>query len=120
MRLKLDENIPHRLAGLLAQMGHDVDTVIEEGLNGQTDEVIWKAVKENDRFLITQDLDFSDTRLFTPGTHAGLLLLRLREPGRENLFRRVLTAFQDENVETWQGCFAGFTDHKLRILHPPK
>ncbi len=27
MRLKLDENIPHRLTGFLSQLGHDVGWV---------------------------------------------------------------------------------------------
>jgi hypothetical protein len=32
------------------------------------------------RFLVTRDLDFSDVRTFAPGTHRGLLLVRLRKP----------------------------------------
>ena len=72
MRIKLDENIPHRLKAILEQMGHDVDTVFAEGLNGKSDDVIWEAVQQNDRFLITQDLDFSNTHQFAPGTHAGI------------------------------------------------
>jgi len=30
MKIKLDENIPHRLTELLERMGHDVDTVFDE------------------------------------------------------------------------------------------
>lgn len=35
MRIKLDENLPGRLVSLLAQMGHDVDTVPAEGIEGK-------------------------------------------------------------------------------------
>jgi predicted nuclease of predicted toxin-antitoxin system len=119
MRIKLDENIPYRLAEFLKQIGHDVDTVYEEGLNGNTDEAIWEAVKQNDRFLITQDLDFADIHQFAPGTHAGILILRLREPGRENLFQRMLSVFQNEEVESWHRCFVVITDRKLRVQRPP-
>ncbi len=38
-----------------------------------------------ERFLITQDLDFSDMRRYGPGTHAGLLLVRIGQPGRQVL-----------------------------------
>jgi hypothetical protein len=34
MNIKLDENIPHRLVGILVNMGHEVDTVQQEGLAG--------------------------------------------------------------------------------------
>jgi hypothetical protein len=40
MRIKLDENIPHRVAELLRGMGHDVDTVLGEDLKGKPDEVV--------------------------------------------------------------------------------
>lgn len=119
MRIKLDENIPHRLADVLEQMGHDVDTVFDEGLKGKSDEEIWAAVRQHDRFWITQDLDFSNIHQFTPGTHAGILILRLRDPGRKNLFRRILTVFQGEDVESWKRCFVVITDRKLRVQRPP-
>jgi predicted nuclease of predicted toxin-antitoxin system len=119
MRIKLDENIPHRLTVILEQMGHDVDTVFGEGLNGKSDDVIWEAVRQNDRFLITQDLDFSNIHQFAPGTHAGILILRLHDPGRENLFRKILTVFQREDVESWKQCFVVISDRKLRVRRPP-
>ncbi len=37
MKLKLDENLPARLAGELSALGHDVDTVPDEGLKGTPD-----------------------------------------------------------------------------------
>lgn len=89
MKVKLDENIPVRLAGELGMLGHDVDTVASEGLKGSPDGEIWRAARHDGRFLITQDLDFSDVRQFEPGTHAGLLLVRLREPGANALVTRI-------------------------------
>jgi hypothetical protein len=35
MRLKLDENMPLSLVEALALLGHDIDTVPHEGLNGR-------------------------------------------------------------------------------------
>lgn len=37
MKVKLDENIAVRLAGVLATLGHDVDTVASEGPKGKSD-----------------------------------------------------------------------------------
>ncbi len=79
MRVKLDENLPQRLAPALVNLGHDVDTVAHEGLQGSEDERLWLEVQAAQRFLITRDLDFSDERRFPPGSHAGILVLRLSD-----------------------------------------
>ena len=37
MRIKLDENLPMQLATTLSRLGHDVDSVLAEGLTGRPD-----------------------------------------------------------------------------------
>lgn len=116
MKIKLDENLPASLAATLAAKGHDVDTVPAEGLAGRPDLDVWRAVTDEGRFLITQDLDFSDSRRFAPGTHPGILLLRLREPGIRALVLAV-DAISGE-LETWAGCFVVATENKIRVKRP--
>ncbi|MBI2187044.1 MAG: DUF5615 family PIN-like protein [Acidobacteria bacterium] len=111
MNIKLDENLPDRLV---------VDTVYVERLNGQIDPNVWSATQAARRFFITQDLDFSDVRRYTPGTHEGLLLVRLARPGRDALFNRVVTVFQTEHVEDWRGCLVVVTDRKIRVRRPTR
>jgi predicted nuclease of predicted toxin-antitoxin system len=82
MKIKLDENLPAGLVESLADLGHDVDSVPQEALAGQPDSRVWDAAQEAQRFLVTQDLDFSDVRRFAPGTHQGILLVRLSNPSR--------------------------------------
>lgn len=118
VKIKLDENLPARLVRLLAELGHDADTVPQEGFTGRPDSDVWAAAQNAGRFLITQDLDFSDIRRFAPGMHHGLLLVRLRAPGRDALTRRVQAIFQTEPVETWKRSFVVLTDHKLRVVSP--
>jgi hypothetical protein len=90
VKIKLDGNLPHTLVGLLSQLGHDVDTVPSEGLAGKDDGEVWTVTQAAGRFLITQDLGFSDERKYTPGTHEGVLLVRLPQPGRFALTERIL------------------------------
>jgi predicted nuclease of predicted toxin-antitoxin system len=118
VNIKLDENLPERLVSELQALGHDVDTVRSEHLAGRDDDEVWQAAQAADRFLITQDLDFSDVRRFTPGTHAGLLLVRLAQPGRKALAARVAMVFATEHVDQWRGCLVVATDHKVRIKRP--
>jgi predicted nuclease of predicted toxin-antitoxin system len=118
MKIKLDENLPARLAGILSKLGHDSDTVPAENLTGCGDDHVWQTAQQAGRFLITQDLNFSDVRLYQPGSHAGLLLVRLRVPGRNALVARIQSVFESEDVEGWKGCFVVVTDHKIRIRRP--
>ena len=118
MKLKLDENLPEALLGELTALGHDADNVRLENLAGEADSQVWQAAQRAGRFLITQDLDFSDLRQFTPGTHHGLMLVRLRTPGRLALARRIRQVFASEAVEDWQRCFVLVTDIKVRVHRP--
>jgi predicted nuclease of predicted toxin-antitoxin system len=120
MKIKLEENLPVRLVGIFSQLSHEVDTVPQEGLKGHQDPQIWQVAQMGGYFLITQDLDFSDIRLFVPGTHRGLLLIRLRDPGRKPLVKRLKAIFESENVENWRGCFVVATYTKIHVYYPRK
>jgi len=118
MRIKLDENLPAVLIETLAKLGHDVDSVPQEALTGQPDAKVWDAAQNAQRFLITQDLDFSDVRRFAPGTHQGILLVRLSNPSRRRLIERIQGIFSVEAVENWAKCFVVLTDLKIRLQRP--
>ena len=118
MRIKLDENLPTRLVPLLDALGHNTDTVPEEQLQGRNDSVIWQATQDAGRFLVTQDMDFSDIRQFRPGTHHGILLLRMRAPGRAALIARLLSIFHTEDIGSWSRCFVVATERKIRVVRP--
>jgi predicted nuclease of predicted toxin-antitoxin system len=118
MKVKLDENLPDVLADLIRGFGHDVQTALEEGLQGQSDDALWCAALSESRFLITQDLDFSDLRKFAPGTHAGILLIRLYTPSRRNLITTIEEVFGSASIEAWQGCFVVVTARKTRVIKP--
>jgi predicted nuclease of predicted toxin-antitoxin system len=115
MKIKLDENIPRQVAAVLLDLGYDADTVPDEGLAGSTDDLVWRSAQQTGRLLITQDLDFSDISSFAPGTHAGIILLRMRSNGRVAISRRLKLVFESEDVSSWSGSFIVITDRKIRI-----
>ena len=119
MKAKLDENLPLQIAVRLRMLGHDVQTLHEERLSGCNDFDLWTATQREERTLITQDLDFSDARLFVPGTHHGIVLIRLRSPSRLGLLERVEEVFRHENVNVWHGSFVVVTDRKVRVRRAP-
>jgi predicted nuclease of predicted toxin-antitoxin system len=91
VRLKVDENLPSEIADLLKGCGYDAVTVRDQGWSGTADPDLWQWVQSEGRLLITADKDFADARVFRPGTHAGVILLRADE---ENLFNYLDLAAQ--------------------------
>jgi len=64
-------------ADLLRAAGHDVATSPDEGLSGAPDHATVEACRQEDRCLITLDLDFSNPRVFRPSHYYGIVVLRL-------------------------------------------
>ncbi|MHB8901754.1 MAG: DUF5615 family PIN-like protein [Thermoguttaceae bacterium] len=80
MRFKLDENFDTRLVPLLAQGGHDVDTVRDEQLSGRPDETIYETCRKSGRTLITLDPDFASPFRFPPEGTEGIVVIRPPRP----------------------------------------
>lgn len=116
MKVKLDENLPLQLATVLRDLGHDVHTLHDEGLVGHSDREVWEATQKESRFLITQDMDFSDSRRFAPGSHHGVLLIRLHSPNRRDLIERIGSLFESLSVDEWARGFVVVTEHKIRVV----
>ena len=101
MKFKLDQNLAIECATVLAEAGHDAMTVYEQQLTGAPDEKIVAVCRQEERVLITADLDLSDVRRYPPGQSAGFIVLRLREQNQLNqmaLLRRILPLLQTEPV----------------------
>jgi len=62
------------------------------------DSQIWERAQKEGRFLITQDLDFMDSGRFSPREHHGLLLVRLRSPGRPALTGKIRNLFETDRL----------------------
>ena len=118
MKVKLDENLHIALVEVLTPGDHDVETVADEGLLGADDETVCRAATAEDRLLITLDRGFGDIRTYPPGTHAGILVLRLDDhslPGVKAALQRLL---DDSALVDLAGCVAVFRDGELRIRRP--
>ena len=50
MKIRLDENMPAGLVGRLTALGHDVDTVPQEGIAGRDDPAVWDAAQRTSDF----------------------------------------------------------------------
>ena len=92
MKLKLDENLGIRAAELLRQAGHDVSTVPEQNLCSTPDKEPIELCRNEQRCLVTLDLDFGNPLLFRPQEYSGIAVLRLPpKPSPNDLYETIGT-----------------------------
>lgn len=115
MRLERDENLGQRLRPLLAEHHHDVDAVVDEGLGGADDDAVAAAAQCEGRMLLTLDLDFSDIARFVPGSHPGIVVIRVPEP-RPSLVTAVLLA--RHSLDDLAGCTVIAQFGGVRVRRP--
>lgn len=103
MRLKLDENQPRALLGVLREAGHDADTAADEGLAGKADADLAAHCRREHRALLTFDLDFADLRQYPPDQYAGLLALRLRSQAVQHVLSVIRRILRSSRVSRSRG-----------------
>lgn len=82
MKFKLDENLPAELASDLRGLGHQADTVFEEGLAGAADPVILAAAHTEGRVILTLDKGIASLQNYPPENFSGIVLFRPEASGR--------------------------------------
>ncbi len=120
--IKLDEDMPERLAVLLAAERYDVTTVRRQGWQGLEDDVLWSRLEPENRFLITADKGFGDIRKYPPGTHAGILLLRVVRESALNYCTLMSQILATSRLDVFAGCVvvASHGDIRVRRMQPGK
>jgi predicted nuclease of predicted toxin-antitoxin system len=118
VRFKADENIPRAVVGLLVEHGHDVETVADEQLVGQTDLVVAQAAANEGRIVITSDRGFGDVRLYPPGTHPGILVVHARELRQSVILMLLATFLVEHDVEEFAGCNVVIEPGSVRVRRP--
>jgi len=109
MRFLLDANLPRSLAARLEERGHEVVDIRDIAPPGIEDEEIFRIAQEQNRVIITQDLGFGDILRYPLGTHAGIVVIRLR-----NVRPKALVEIVSRAVEALPDDFAG----SLAIVEP--
>jgi len=100
MRFKLDENLPVEATHLLRAAGHDTSSVVDQRLEGATDEALDQICRDEGRVLVTLDLDFSDIRGYPPAQSPRRIVLRVSSQEKSHVLavlQRICTILQAES-----------------------
>jgi predicted nuclease of predicted toxin-antitoxin system len=100
MKICVDENIPLDTVEGLSNLGHDVLDIRGTIDQGISDDVLWKMVQAEQRLLITTDKGFVQYR---NERHAGILVVRLRQPNARKIHERVIQAMAQFPETEWAG-----------------
>lgn len=117
MRIKLDESLPTDAREAVAALGHDVDTVEDEGIAGADDPTVLEASRDCERFLMTLDRGFGDIRRYPPGSHAGIAVLRLDTHDARTAVDAVRDFLNNDRLGDLTGCVV-VRGHLVRIRRP--
>lgn len=118
MRFKLDENVDVRAAEVLTAAGHDVTTVASQGLGGTKDPAIAQVVAREDRILVTLDRGFGDIRRYPPGSHPGIVLVRLRRQALPHVEIALQLLLRYEDLPSLARCTVTVTASTVRVRRP--
>ena len=118
MKLKLDENLPTDARRVAEALGHDVDTVADERLAGADDPVVLDAAKRTGRFLVTLDRGLGDIRRYPPGSHPGIVVIRVESEDGPTVTAAVKSFLSNEQLGDLTGCIVVVRGHLVRVRRP--
>jgi predicted nuclease of predicted toxin-antitoxin system len=115
VRIKVDEDLPRAAGSLLREAGFgDTKSVVEQGMGGWSDSSVWQAVQDEGRFFITADKGFGDIRVYPPGEHAGVLLLRPDADGIQPVLDLLRGTLDAADLSSLKGTLSVATSKGLR------
>ena len=97
MKFLLDENFPRSSADVIESCGHEAIRFDEACDSGDDDETVFSAAQRLGATILTSDRDFYHTVPLIHPTHAGIVVVALRQPNRTAIHSR-LKWFM-ENIE---------------------
>jgi len=119
LKLKLDEHFGLTARQLLASLGHDVVTVRDQGLQGTPDERLLPIVASEGRALVTLDRGFANFHVFTPGSHAGIIVLRPFRQSPPRIAALLERLFSSDLTGRLEGAVVVVRENSVRIFPPP-
>lgn len=115
MKFKIDENLPLEFAEILQNAGYDALTVLDQNLRGEPDTRISSICQQEDRILITLDLDFADIRAYPPQDYPGIVVIRTDRQDKYHLISRLHQLLSLLTVEPIHNRLWILEDTQLRI-----
>ncbi len=119
MKFKIDENLPVEITEELRLLGHDADSVKDEGLSGCPDSSLMKTVEHEQRIFCTLDKGIADIRKYPPSKYAGIVLFRPPSHGKGQVLEFVKAHLKEILSFELKSKLAVISESGLRIRQQP-
>ena len=118
MRFLADMCVDVRIVRWLQEQEHDATHLRDEGLHRMPNGEIFKKAINEDRVVITLDLDFSEIAALTEGKKASVILFRLRNTLTPHVIERLSTVIEDSSEALEKGAVIVVEEsrHRVRFL----
>ena len=115
MKLLLDMGLAPATGAFLRGHGHDVVHLSEEGLERWPDTHILEKAHEEERVLITHDLDFGDILAASGAALPSVVTLRLRNMRPERVNPRLREVLETHRSALFQGAVLTVSEALTRV-----
>jgi predicted nuclease of predicted toxin-antitoxin system len=116
-RFLVDESLPRAVARALTAAGHEALDVRDAGLRGHSDDDVFARAKLEERLLLTADLDFANALRFPPGTHPGIVVLRVPDDwSAAERAERLTAALREVGADQLRGAVSSVEPDEVRGL----
>lgn len=115
MNFLADMGISPRVVEDLRQNGHDAIHLAEQGLAQMVDgEILLKSIQE-ERVLLTHDLDFGELLAASGGTLPSVIIFRLKDMRSPNVLSHLYSILRKDSDTLVNGAVCSVTEKKARI-----
>jgi predicted nuclease of predicted toxin-antitoxin system len=118
MKFLADMGISQSTIIWLRRMGHNAIHLRDEGLQKISDAEVIRKAREEDRIILTCDLDFGDLMASSGGMCPSIIIFRLENEAPENVNRRLAQVLKESSDALQRGTVISVeeTRHRVRLL----
>jgi predicted nuclease of predicted toxin-antitoxin system len=117
VRFLADMGVSPKVVASLKEQGHDVWHLAERGLERLPDSEIFGRAAEEQRIVLTFDLDFGEILALSDGT-TSVILFRLRARRTLHVIERLRSVLAESSLQVTRGAIVVVEDrrHRVRLL----
>lgn len=119
MRFLADMGVSHRVIEWLHGAGHDAVHLRDEGLQRLPNGDIFQKGFDEQRIVLTFDLDFGEILAGSAGKIVSVILFRLHNTGSEHVMERLQTVLEQSAAELLSGAIVVVEEGRHRVRKLP-
>ncbi|MCS6910075.1 MAG: DUF5615 family PIN-like protein [Anaerolineales bacterium] len=119
MKFLANMGISPLTVAFLRREGHDALHLHEAGLNILPDSLVLRKARDEDRILLTSDLDFADLLAASGETLPTVVIFRLRNMSPDSVNRHLEMLLAQYSAELEQGVIVSVAEDHVRVRRLP-